>query len=132
MTAVTPETNGTGPHAGEVTRTQVWTTAAASSALSVVVGGAILPVAFFLAYAFRDAVRPEQHAVFLTGVVTAAVVTAAIATGVLVCFAYEDEGSVTADQPAWPFLVLVGLCLVVAAAGLRVLATRAGARLSRG
>lgn len=146
-----------------MTPTQVWSTAAGAAALSVVLGGIVLPVAFFFAYAFRDTVEVDQHAVFLTGVLVLAAVTAgiawvvcaaatgqpraagvvvgaaaaatyatALAVGTLVCFAYESQGSVTADQPNLPFIALVGSCLVVAAVGVRALARAGRPSVSRG
>ena len=146
-----------------MTPTQVWTTAAVTAAASVALGGTLLPVAFFFAYAFRDTVDVEQHAFFLTGVLVAAAITAgiawvvataatgkpraagvvvgaaaaatyatALAVGTLVCFAYESQGSVTADQPNLPFIALVGSCLVVAAVGVRALARAGRPSVSRG
>ena len=134
-----------------MTPTQVWTTAAVTAAASVALGGIVLPVAFFFAYAFRDTVEVEQHAVFLAGVVVAAAATGqpraagvvvgaataatyatALAVGTVVSFANEDQGSVTADQSSLPFVALIGLCLVVIAAGARALARAGRPRVSRG
>ncbi|MDR6116923.1 putative membrane protein [Aeromicrobium sp. SORGH_AS981] len=146
-----------------MTPTQVWTTAVVTAAASVALGGILLPVAFFFAYAFQDPIGVGQHAVFLTGVLVAAGVTAgiawvvaaaatgkpraagvvvgaatattyatALAVGTLVCFAYESQGSVTADQPSLPFVALVGLCLVVAAVGVRALPRAGRPSVSRG
>lgn len=39
----------------------------------------------------------------------------ALGAGVLVSMAHEDQNSVTADQPDAPFVILVVLCLLVAA-----------------
>ncbi|ALX05524.1 hypothetical protein AERYTH_12865 [Aeromicrobium erythreum] len=50
-----------------------------AAALSVVLGGILLPVAFFFAYAFQDPIGVGQHAVFLAGVLVAAGVTTGIA-----------------------------------------------------
>lgn len=146
-----------------MTPTQVWSTAAVTATASVALGGIVLPVAFFFAYAFRDTVEVEQHAVFLAGVLVAAGVTTgiawvvaaaatgqpraagvvvgaataatyatALAVGTVVSFANEDQGSVTADQSSLPFVALIGLCLVVIAAGARALVRAGRPRVSLG
>ncbi len=156
-------TNASSRYRSAMTPTQVWPAAAGTVALSIAIGGILLPAAFFLAYAFQDQVTVGQHAVFLTGVLVAAGVTAgiawvaaaaatgqpraagvvvgaataatyatALAVGTVVSFMYEDQNSVTADQPTLPFVALVGLCLLVAAAGVRALARAGRRRVSLG
>ncbi len=43
----------------------------------------------------------------------------ALALGTIISLLNEDQGSITADQPDWPFLLLVAAAVVTAAIGAR-------------
>jgi hypothetical protein len=141
------------PHDDEMNPTHAagprWAAALIAVALATAIGLVGMPVAFFVAYAFRDQVTAEMHGFFLLEVVVLVVVStlvawpllastlrygaarglagalavvgatyaAALGLGTIVTLLHEGAGSVSADQPDWPFLALVAGCALVVAAG---------------
>ena len=52
----------------------------------------------------------------------------ALALGTIISLLNEDQGSITADQPDWPFLLIVAAAVVAAALGARRTAALLGSR----
>lgn len=52
----------------------------------------------------------------------------ALGLGTIISLLNEDQGSVTADQPGWPFLLVVAISIVLAALGARRTAALLGDR----
>ncbi len=108
-------------------------------------------VVFVIAYGFAEEITPALHVTFLLGLAMVAGVSALAATalsmiavawqdalriggasaltlyalalggGTVVSMLNEHQGSVTADQADWPFVVLAAGCLVLAGVGTRTL-----------
>lgn len=113
----------------------------------VVIGPTGLFVVFLIAYGFADEITVALHVTFLLGLAMVAGVSALAATalsmiavawqdalrtggvsaltlyavalggGTVVSMLNEHQGSVTADQADWPFLVLIAACVALSGVG---------------